>query len=801
MASLTKIVVFALGMGFNAALFLLISSVSRAPLPGVPADESLVRIRGIQRRGSVNVGREFSYPEYREYASQDRLFASVAAWTSADVVLGIDNGADGTPTLLSGAATYVTANYFDVLGVRPIRGSGLPTGHADLSRDSPLVAVLSYTVWDRCFGLADDVVGRRLKVNDIDVTIVGVAPRRFAGARTGGSAMRVWLPLGTRDVVQRAPIDYISYDPAFLGLAARLQSGVDITETQSTVAAIGARSVPHLHTAPSAPTRSTDVVPMLAGNYFPPSGEAPDVMGRVTTLMIPVLILLDTCTNVSTLLAGQALARRREIGVRLALGASRRRVVRQLITESVLLATTAAALALLVIWILLRFVEISFVDATPAIDWLSVVFTLVVALVAGVIFGLSPALHGTRVPVSDVLKDSTAVIAGRPSRLQPALVVAQIALTQPLLLGMTTLILDLANDLRKVPSPVQADRVVDVRFNTNPRYGSLDEARESTLLRLREKLGTLPGVVAIVAQENDDDYFPAAVHGGDLVDGGTARTRVVRAQAAPPGYFELMGIPVVRGRTFDSGQEDRGAIIIGATAASRLWPSADPIGRRLVSSGSTSRGSVFTVVGVVDEAAGGVRTADDEIRVFVPDVRVTGHFLMRTAVPAQPMLPAIRAAAIAEAPHLPLVSVRTLDAIESTQRASLTRALAAIVGTGFVALFISAIGLYAVVAFSVRQRVHEIGIRTSLGAAPRDIVGWFLLRGLRLSALGIGIGIALSVVVVRLIVALKGGEHPPELLGVAGVVGAVAVAVTLLATWIPARRAAAVDPLLALRER
>ena len=284
------------------------------------------------------------------------------------------------------------------------------------------------------------------------------------------------------------------------------------------------------------------------------------------------------------------------------------------------------------------------------------------------------------------------------------------------------------------------------------------------------------------------------------MDGSVERSVTVRAQAAPLGYFGLMGIPVVRGRAFEApDREDRRAVVIGATAARRLWPGVDPIGRRLISPVATSRGSVFTVVGVVDEAAGGLRDTGDEVRIFVPDVRVTGHFLVRTAVPSQPMLPAIRAAANAEAPHVPLVSVRTLDAIEAAQRTSLMRALTAIVGTGLVALFISAIGLYAVVAFSVRQRVHEIAIRTSLGAAPRDIVGRFLLRGLRLSALGIGVGIALSVVVVRLIVALQGGESPSGLVGAAIVVVCIAVVVTLMATWIPARRAADVDPLLALR--
>ena len=794
-SAFTMIVVFALGIGFNAALFLFISSIVNSPLPGMSRDDSLLRIRGIERRPGVNIGREFSYPEYRDYAAQTTLFSAVAAWTSADVVLA----AGGDDTLVSGAATYVTSNYFDVLGVRPIRGSGLPADVPDHGVEPSLVAVISHAVWERCFGSAADVVGRSLKINDTAVTVVGVAPRRFSGARTGGSLMRVWLPLNTRPIVQRAATDLTSYDPAFLGLAARLQPGVTASQTLPAVETIAARSL-QLSSSPSAAMRSTDVVPMLAGNYFPPSGETPSIVSRAATMVIPLLILLVTCTNVSALLAGLAIARRREIAVRLSLGASRRRIVRQLVTESVLLATAAGAFALLVIWILLRAAESTVEDVHLVLDWRAVIFTLAVAAVAGVIFGISPALHGTRVPLSEVLKDSAGGVVAPRSRLQSGLVVAQIALTQPLLLGMGALILEMREDLRKVPSPVYADRVLDVRFNTNPRYGALDQAREDTLRRLHDRFAALPGVIGIVPQENSDDYFDGAVHGADESGDAAGRRLFVRAQAAPAGYFPLMGIPIVRGRDFDRAQrESPASIVIGTSTANRLWPGGDPVGKRLISFSPARRGSQFTVIGVVDDSRAGGRDNGDEIRVFVPDVRVTGHFLIRTQAPAQPMLPVIRSLAVAEAPDLPIVSARTLEAIESSQRTSLTRALAGITGTGAVALFLSAIGLYAVVAFAVRQRVREIGIRTALGADGQQVVGWFVMRGIKLSVAGMAVGLSLSVVVVRLIAVLQSDDPPSGILGLAAVIACLAIAVALIATWIPARRAATIDPLLALR--
>jgi putative ABC transport system permease protein len=610
----------------------------------------------------------------------------------------------------------------------------------------------------------------------------------------------VWLPFSVRSLLQRSSTDLTSYDPAFLSLAARLQPGIEPSQTLPTVEAIGARSMQLMTGPQSGGLRSTDVVTMLAGNYFPPSGEAPDALARASSLLIPLLILLVTCTNVSALLAGLAIARRREIAVRLALGAARRRIVRQLVTESVLLAMSAGALTLLVIWILLRFVESNIADVHLVIDWRVVLFTFVVAVVAGVIFGLSPALHGTRVSVSDILKDSAGSVVGPRTRLQSGLVVVQIALTQPLLLGMGALILELREDLSKVPSPIHADRVIDVRFNTNPRYGAIDQAREDTLRRLRDRFAALPGVIAIVPQENGDDYFDAAVHHADDVGETADRRLIVRAQAAPAGYFSLMGIPVVRGRDFDvAHREDSTAIVIGAATANRLWPGTDPIGRRLVSLSPTRRGSLFTVVGVVGETRVSVRNDGDQIHVFVPDVRITGHFLIRTQAPAQPILPVIRAAAVDEAPDVPLVDVRTLDAIESTLRTSLMRAMAGVGGTGLLALFLSAIGLYAVVAFAVRQRASEIGIRTALGADRQQVVRLFLVRGLRLSLAGMALGLTLSVIVVRLMATLQGDTPPSGILGLAALVACVAIAVSLVATWIPARRAAAIDPLLALR--
>ena len=292
--------------------------------------------------------------------------------------------------------------------------------------------------------------------------------------------------------------------------------------------------------------------------------------------MFPVLVLLITCTNVSALLAGLGVARRREIAVRLALGAGRRRIVRQLVTETVMLAMAAGALGLFVIWLLLRLFDANIPDLAIEIDWRSIAFTFSLALVAGVLFGFSPALHATRLALQEALKDSAGVVVARRLRLQSWLVVAQIAFTQPALLAMGALLLEMRSDLRELPTQPYADRILEVRFNVNPRYGSLDEDREQTLVRLQERLAAVPGVEGVVRQENDDS-FDVEVHPADTVAGlELASPQQVRGIAAPAGYFPLMGISFVRGRDFDAAERSAGR----RRHRHRQRPGTPAVGRR-----------------------------------------------------------------------------------------------------------------------------------------------------------------------------------------------------------------------------
>ena len=796
--ALTMILLLALGIGFNSALFTLIYSMVNMPTPGIARDESLVRIRGHDRVAAWGrtIGREFSYPEYRAYAQETSLFSAVTAWTSSDVVLA---SGDEREALQSGAATYVTANYFAVLGVRPILGAGLPVASAADDGAAQLVGVISHAVWDRLYGRAPDVLGRNIRVNDVLVTITGVAPPRFSGTRTGGSQMRVWLPLSARPQVQHTSVAILSsYDSAFFGLAARLRPGVPLERTTAIVQTIAARAQQRARDT-SGHTLSADVVTMLGNNYFPPPGDSEDasIIGRLTTLLMPLLILMIPCTNVSALLVGLAVARQREIAVRLALGAARRRIVRQLVTESVLLALAAGVLGLAVIWGLLRLFGVRVPDVQLVLHWPVFAFTFGIALFAGVLFGVSPALHATRVGVADVLKKAAQSVASSRSRLQSGLVVTQIALTIPLLLGLGSLLLELFSDLQRLPVLAHGDRIVLVSFDVNPRYGTRPEDRERILPLLQQRVAALPAVLSVILQQEHDDYVDAAIHPSDRIAGREDPPPFgLRTHGAPAGYFELMGFPFVRGRAFAPGDPEN-AIVIRSDLARRLWGTADPIGRRLVSR-EPSRAGTYVVVGVIDEAQAGL-SGERDARVFLNTLDNTAGLLVRTHGPAQPVISLIRSIAHVEAPQLPVTSARTLASINAGERSNFNRLLAALLTAGAVALFLCAIGLYAIVAFAVGQRRGEIGIRTALGADPRQVVRMFFLRGLRLSWFGLAIGLAIGALVVRANTLAQGKEMDPGIVLVGVLVATVVAAVASVATWIPARRASRVDPLTMLR--
>ncbi|HEV2146997.1 MAG TPA: FtsX-like permease family protein, partial [Longimicrobiaceae bacterium] len=562
----------------------------------------------------------------------------------------------------------------------------------------------------------------------------------------------------------------------------------------------------------------TEVVPLLSGNGDPNFEQ--DVRRLTLSLgLLGLLILLVTCTNVSALLTGLAMVRRQEIAVRLSLGAPRARIIRQLLTESVLLAVTAGAATLGIVWAVLRAVNTAYprLPLEVGVTWLVAAFTFGVALAVGLLFGLAPALHATRAGIGSAMRDSTTGIAGTRLRLQRALVVAQIALTQPLVVGVVAVLLIVVSEFQPASRNRFAEQLVSVQLRPAMPTGGASSTRSELLdglqgeiRRLHARLEATPGVAAAAfSSEPAGEFQSYFVHPEDRVQGGPQAPVRLSGNTAPPGYFSVAGIPLLRGRELtpaDAGYERDAAevpVVIGGDLARRLWSGADPVGRRLQPAGdSVAVAPTLVVVGVAADPDAGRRDSRKPYPVYVaPDTAAApSGLLVRTRSDAQPLVPTIRRTVQEEAPGL-VADVQTVAAIEEESRKTFRAATGGLLGSALLALFLSAIGLYAVVAFSVGQRASEIAVRMTVGARPRQIAGRFIADGVRLSTVGLAIGLPVSVIGLRFVNSIPDDSGLPQVpLGPVVVLGLLGVlAVAAAASLVPARRAASTDPAQVLR--
>ncbi len=822
LSTITMVLVLSLGIGTTVVLLTVLTSLATMPAPGIARDEARVRIRGtMYMRGTTGAqARLLSWPEVQEYAGRRDLFSGVAAHADETAVIST---AEPTSAPTTVNLIYATSNYFSILDIHPVLGTP-PAAEPDVMHlTSPPTAIISYAMWRQRFGGARDVIGRALRVNDVPIEIVGVAPPRFTGT-DGRGGMTMWVPLAAYPLLQqRTAAAFIGYDSMFLSATARLRPGVTTKTATPIVAGMAARAV-HLG-QDGAATRGTgadgmlalretgraDVVPMLASNGRVSDGRRADLLfSAAASGGFALLVLLITCANVSALMVGLALARRREIGVRLALGASRRRLIRQLLTESVLLALIAAAVGLVATAVGIRLIGAALEDLQLVVEWRVTIATCAIAVVTGILFGLSPALHATRMSVGEVLKSTSSAAAVTRARLQRALVVAQITLTQPLLVGLGIVIMTMVTDMGSRETSSVPGRIAEIELDTWAGRVSAAE-RASRIAAAVERVAAMPGVMAAMPMQMGTSIVPLTVHPADrLADVAYDRVMKARLTAAPRGYFDAFGIPIARGRDFDPGEYAHAShdvpvdlsidvAIIGSDLARRLWGDADPVGRRLSMALSERAGSgALVVVGVVDEAAAGPSDVDDQIRVYVPYATMNTGVIARTAGPALPMLNAMRQAVAAEAPQMPIYRAQTMEQREAESRRDVLRASGAVAGGGLLALLLSAIGLYAVVSFAVAQRTREIGIRTALGAQRGQVVRMFFVKGLASSALGLILGLPLSMIAMRLVDStLNLPLTSSPLLGIA--IGTAVLVVASIAVWIPARRASTIDPSLALR--
>ncbi|MCA1615266.1 MAG: ABC transporter permease [Acidobacteria bacterium] len=783
------IISMALAIGANTAIFSMVNAALLRPLP-VEQPGQLLRMFMTYTSG-LEYG-AFSHQDYLYCRDKNQVFSGLAAQRLA--VFGLGNG-EQTETA---QGMLVTGNYFDLLGVKPVVGRAFLPEEDQVPGSHP-VAVISHYMWGRRFNSDPSVLGRTLMLNGHSFTIVGVAPEKFNGTELG-YAPEVYVPV-MMQAVARPGTNLSDPDARWLYPIGRLKPGVSEEQAEANL-----RLLPNQLAEASGRKLEGIAVTVEPATASHPEMRKAFVPLALVLLAVVGLVLLMACANVANLLLAKASARRREIGIRLALGSSRRRLIRQLITESLLLSLLGGVLGLmLAFWtsdFLLAFTPPTdfrvVLDLSP--DYRVLIFTLVVALLAGTLFGLIPALQATKPDLAAVLKkDDDSSYGYRKSRLRNTLIVMQITLSLVLLICSGLFLKSLQNAQTLNPG-FETENLLLMTLNLN--LHAYEEPRAQIFYdQLLERVKTLPGVKSASLAEKvfgDDQQTGVAVEGytpppdTDLI---------IDYNIVAPDYFQTMGVPLVRGRDFNArdAKGSPGVVIVNERMARRFWPDADPLGKRLSISGA--QGPFLEVVGVAKDA----KYYDLQERTFsylyLPykqnyESRATLH--IRTSGNPTGLAVPVRQQIQALDTHLPVFGVTTMSN-HMGQSLWAPRMAAALLGIfGGLALVLASVGVYAVVAYSVVQRTNEIGIRMALGAPPRNVLWLLLGQSLKLAAIGIVLGLGLAFVVTRFASSLLYGVSASDPL-VFGGTALLLVLVALLASYMPARRAMRIDPVTALR--
>lgn len=795
------IITLALGMGANTAIFSLTDKLIVRSLP-VKAPERLVLITS----ESVNprfLNTILSYPDFADYRAQNQVLDGLIAFNAAQGKLGADEKAERV------GYEMVSENYFDVLGVRAARGRTFAPDEGQTPGAHPVV-VLSDGLWQRSFGADPGIVGRTITLNDASFTVIGIAPRGFNGLFLERPT-DIWVPLMMRPQLIPSALVISERQAAWLRLMGRLKPGVSLEQAQASLDLL-ARQIREANTPPG----NRNLPYYERRILLEPGGQGISYlrreMGKPLKMLMAIvgLTLLIACVNVATLLLARAAARRKEVAVRLALGASRWRLITQLLTESVLLALLGGGAGLLLApWLtslLIKFQPTFNLNQTPlneTLDLRVLAFTLLASLLSGVIFGLMPAWQSSKADLVPALKDEGALLSQRESRwnARHLLIVAQIALAFVVLVGAGLFIKNLRNLLAIDPG-YKVENVLLAPLEL-PRQ-SYDAARAREFFRqLTERLRALPGVVAV----SHAQITPLSGSVGTMsvtLEGYTPHAGEhlgIDYNQVGPGYHELMGIPLVAGRGFS--EQDRegapGVVIINEAMARTFFPDQNPIGKRM----ALGRGQPWLeIIGVARDIKHRQLTNQAIPHFDLPSRQQSAglftQMLIRTTSDPAALLPAVRREVSALDQKVTVNRPMTL-AEELNNSLAAERMAAALTSLfALIALLLVAVGLYGVMAYEVTQRTREIGIRMALGARAGDVLRLTIKQGLTLALLGTGAGLFAALALTRLMKGLLYSVSATDPLTFTGV-SVLLVLIALLACFIPARRAAQVEPMIALR--
>jgi predicted permease len=793
----------ALGIGANTAIFSFVNAVLLRPLPVASPDELMFVFSG-RSDSPYSVS---SYPDYVDYRDRNEVFSGLAAFSSVSVSMTIGDQADTV------SGEIVTGNYFDLLGVK------LPQGRAFLPEEDQTpgahaVAVISHALWQRRFGGDPNFLGKELTVNGRSFTVVGIAPAGFNGASVGQTA-DIYIPMMMQTVVRPPRGGYsgemdadllTKRGPRWLNLLGRLKPGINQEQAQAAMSTIASQ----LEQAYPSTNRGVGVT-LFPANKGNPDSRSQTVSVAWLLMGVVGLVLLIACFNVANLLLSRASARRKEISIRLALGASRHRLVRQLLTESLLLSVMGGAVGLmLALWITdilkstLTAVRIIPLNVDLSLDSSVLLFTLSLSVATGLIFGLAPALQASKPDIVPALKDE-ATLVGHGSRafnLRNALVVCQVAISLVLLICAGLFLRSLRN-AEAIDPGFNPDNVLNVPLNINLLKYTKPQGRDF-YQQVIEKVESLPGVKSatlarVVSLSGGGRQSSIYIEGQEPPP--QDNPNIVNANVVGVRYLETMGIPLLRGRDF-TPQDREGApavAVISEAFARRFWPGEDPLGKRL--SLRAANGPFIEVVGVAKD--GKYITLGEEPRsmLYLPllqnhETGMTMH--IRTTGDPMSIASGVRAAIASLEKNLPTYDMRTMNEQLSSSLFPARMGATLLVVFGLLALLLAAVGIYGVMGYSVARRTREIGIRMALGAQRGDVLKLVLKEGLTMVGIGVALGLIGAFFATSLLASFLYGVSVTDPITFI-VISLILAGVALGAGFVPARRATKVDPLVALR--
>ncbi len=795
--TLVAALTLALGIGATTAIFSGVNAFVLRPL-ALPEPERVVRLFELV---GGNTRDSFSFADYKDYNEQNDVFEGIAATTMSQAALSQENQND----VIWGEV--VSGNYFDVMKVKPALGNTFLPEHVS-APNKHAVVVISDSLWKQRFSSDRNIVGKNITLNGNAFTVIGVAPKEFLGSKFGLS-LDFWVPVMMTNFIRSSPDILTDRDSNWMEVIARLKPGISTGQAQSAMTTIAYR-LNQEH--PNSRNKNTSIVvmPEIEGRFEDAVGVIQ--LGSTMALVIVGLILLTACANVANLLLARSTERQKEIGVRVAIGASRFRLLRQLLTESILLALLGGALGLmLAYWLtdlmlgLIPPLPYNFAPNFFALDGKVLIFSLIISLATGLIFGLFPALYSTKPDIVPILKGESGTMIGKSRQLglKNILVITQIALSLIVLVCGGLFIKSFRNAQKIDPGFEVKNKML---ISVSPSLlGYDDEKCRNFYEQVTKRIETLPGVKSASAiqrlplSDSSNSNGPIVKEGDPTPSAGegiSALTTVIGSK-----YFSALNIPVLAGRDFDARDkiDSPRVAIVNEELARRLWDKEQAVGKRFRMGDDTN--SYYEVIGVTKN--GKYRSLSENPRPFIyfPLTQTSGRgmtLVVSSTSDPRNLVSAIRQEVNAIDSQMPIYAVKTMDEHLGWAFFGIQMGASFALAFGITALFLAATGLYSLMSYAVSQRTREIGVRMALGAQSFDVLKLIAWQGMKLVMIGVGIGLLASFAVNRVLSSLLIGVGTADISTFA-IIAFLLIAVAFIACYLPARKATKIDPLKALR--